>query len=114
MIHHEVLKNVSQLPGVLGISAHSSHAYLDGANLYFTFLAEPPHLDGAASLYHAIWDMILETSHRHQGTVSHHHGVGRLRRGWMAREHGQELEILRKVKALLDPDDILNRGVLWP
>lgn len=48
-------------------------------------------------------------------TISHHHGVGRDHRDAYAREVGEVGEdILRAVKERLDPQGILNPGVLIP
>jgi D-lactate dehydrogenase (cytochrome) len=44
------------------------------------------------------------------GTASGEHGVGLVKRGYMAGEHGPALDWMRKVKALFDPDGILNPG----
>lgn len=45
------------------------------------------------------------------GTVTGEHGVGILKRAWLAREVGAEnLAVHRRLKAALDPDGILNPG----
>ena len=49
------------------------------------------------------------------GTISHHHGIGRVRREWLARELGPGgLSALRSVKHALDPRGFMNPGVLLP
>ena len=49
------------------------------------------------------------------GTITHHHGVGAEHRPWLEREIGPlGVEVLRAVKARLDPSGILNPGVLVP
>ena len=50
---------------------------------------------------------------RHGGTISHQHGVGRDHRRWLAGEKGElGLGVLRDVSARLDPDRMMNPGVL--
>ncbi|HEX6818104.1 MAG TPA: FAD-binding oxidoreductase [Ktedonobacterales bacterium] len=44
------------------------------------------------------------------GTATGEHGVGLLKRKYMAAEHGPALEWMRKVKALFDPENLLNPG----
>jgi len=47
--------------------------------------------------------------------AQHHHGIGRVRRDWLETELGATgLDLLRKVKQALDPNGIMNPGVLIP
>lgn len=47
------------------------------------------------------------------GTITGEHGVGRLKKPWLAGYLGPEaMELTRRVKAALDPDAILNPGVI--
>ena len=56
-------------------------------------------------------DAILEAG----GSITHHHGIGTDHRDWYAREvGGLAIEMLRAVKATLDPAGIMNPGVLIP
>jgi alkyldihydroxyacetonephosphate synthase len=49
------------------------------------------------------------------GTITHHHGVGRLKAAFLAAELGPGgTDVLRRIKAALDPDGVLNPGVLLP
>ena len=45
------------------------------------------------------------------GTITGEHGVGRLKRPWLEGQIGPEaMELNRRIKAALDPDNILNPG----
>ena len=45
------------------------------------------------------------------GTVTGEHGVGVLKRGYLAAELGEDsLRVQRSIKAVLDPDGIMNPG----
>jgi len=46
------------------------------------------------------------------GTISHHHGIGRLRARWLPAELGEFHGVLRAVKRTLDPAGIMNPGAL--
>lgn len=44
------------------------------------------------------------------GTVSGEHGVGLVKRPYMREEHGAAVDWMQKIKALFDPDNLLNPG----
>ena len=47
------------------------------------------------------------------GSLSHHHGVGRMMAPWMERHiGGEQMDVLRAIKAHLDPHGIMNPGGL--
>ncbi len=57
----------------------------------------------------------MEAASRLGAGLAHHHGVGRVRRAWMADELGEAgLGMLRSVKHALDPEGLMNPGVLLP
>jgi alkyldihydroxyacetonephosphate synthase len=95
------------------ILCHVSHVYPTGASLYFTVAcaqAEDPVAQWLAAKA-AASDAILAAG----GSITHHHGVGTDHRDWYAREIGElGIEVLRAVKATLDPAGIMNPGVLVP
>ncbi len=105
-------------------SCHLSHSYLDGACLYFTFVATPP--PGAVdATYVAMWDAGQGAALAAGATLSHHHGVGLNRHRFVADAHPGALGVLQKLKDALDPAGILNpgklgltttptRGAAWP
>ena len=65
------------------------------------------------SVYLNCWKVIMEATHRHGGSLAHHHGIGRVRRDYLERELGSEgLDLLRRVKQAIDPRGIMNPGVL--
>ncbi|HEY8215848.1 MAG TPA: FAD-binding oxidoreductase [Acidimicrobiia bacterium] len=92
-------------------SAHQSHAYSDGACLYFTFAAQPP-ADRREAYYRAAWDAGTRAVLAHGGALSHHHGVGLNRARYMREALGPAFDVLVAVKAALDPHGILNPGKL--
>ena len=57
-------------------------------------------------------DAILELAQDLGGSMEYCHGVGLRLAHLMAREHGYGLEVLRKLKHTLDPENIMNPGKL--
>ena len=105
----------SEIPELLVVSAHCSHAYDQGANLYFTLAAQPARDPAAAeTLYWAIWQRVMETTRQGGGSICHHHGIGRLRARWLPEELGSGYALLRRLKAALDSGDLMNPGALLP
>jgi len=103
-------------PAIVAASAHESHAYPDGACLYFTWAARLP--DGAAiggpegdAIYRRAWDAVTGATLAHGGALSHHHGIGINRGRYLAEALGPGASaLLRTLKAGLDPVGILNPG----
>jgi alkyldihydroxyacetonephosphate synthase len=93
---------------------HLSHAYADGASLYFTFIARTrrgEELDQWAAVKRAASEAIVAAG----GTITHHHAVGRDHAPYMEAEVGETgIEALRALKERLDPAAIMNPGKLIP
>ncbi len=48
------------------------------------------------------------------GTASGEHGIGLGSQQYVTQEHGAALELMKGVKHVFDPKDILNPGKIWP
>ena len=96
-------------PGAL-VFGHLSHAYPDGASLYFTFMAkQQPGQE--FEQWQSIKTAATETILKHGGALSHHHGIGTVHRPWTAAYLGKEgLALLAGLKNKLDPQNIMNPG----
>jgi alkyldihydroxyacetonephosphate synthase len=99
------------IDGVRAASAHQSHAYVDGACLYFSFAGRPPEGDRDA-FWLRCWDVGTRAVLESGGTLSHHHGVGLHRSRFVAEALGTGADLLGTLKAALDPHGILNPGKL--
>lgn len=56
---------------------------------------------------------IVEQALRLGGTCTAEHGVGIGKREYLAKEHGDSLELMKNIKKLLDPQGILNPGKMF-
>jgi len=104
-LHEEVRRSLSSIDGVVLVTAHASHFYRQGGCLYFTALIKP-----SRETYLSLWRKVAEVARRFNATISHHHGVGLLKREWLGDE--KPLELIRALKKTFDPKMLLNPGRL--
>ena len=97
------------------VGCHLSHLYPSGSSLYFTFLIGGADDRDAETQYLAAWDEAVRSCAAAGGTITHHHGVGRLKAGYLAADLGETgVAVLRRIKGALDPAWIMNPRVLLP
>jgi alkyldihydroxyacetonephosphate synthase len=97
------------------VVCHLSHLYQSGSSLYFTFLIRGSDDHDAEARYLAAWDDAMRSCADAGGTITHHHGIGRLKSRFLEAELGATgAQMLQRIRAALDPDAILNPGVLRP
>ena len=106
-------ERMAAVKGVVSVSAHSSHSYTQGTNLYLTFLTLGPDDPTAEALYQQVWTAAMEACLGAGGTICHHHGIGLQRVKFMPAEHGPALDILRRLRKALDPKGLMNPGKLF-
>jgi alkyldihydroxyacetonephosphate synthase len=110
-LYIDALAGARAVPGLVAIAAHQSHAYTDGACLYFTFAGQSPSGD-ADGFYRQVWNAVTHAALAHGAALSHHHGVGVNRGRYMREALGPAFDVLASVKQALDPHGILNPGKL--
>jgi alkyldihydroxyacetonephosphate synthase len=110
----EVVGALKAIDGTMAASAHQSHAYTDGACLYFTFAGRGPEGDDEwrERYYRQAWDTVTEATMAHGAAISHHHGIGLNRSRFLPRALGTGFDVLVGLKATFDPAGILNPGKL--
>ena len=86
--------------------------HMGDGNIHFN-VSQPVGANKAAFL--ARWEAMNEVVHaivaRYSGSFSAEHGIGQLKREGLAhRKNPVALDVMRKIKATLDPDGILNPG----
>ena len=96
------------------VMAHFSHAYPDGASIYFTFAGSARDDQACEAAYDRAWKAALKAVVAAGGTLSHHHGVGRSKAPAMRSEQGNAIDVVRELKRHMDPKGIFNRGALIP
>ena len=114
-LYEAVIASLRELPEVVLASAHSSHSYRSGTNLYFTFAARVEDKERMPAIYLECWRRTMRATLDSGGGIAHHHGIGRVRREFLGEEIGDAgVAVLAALKRALDPDDLLNPGVLLP
>lgn len=91
---------------------HISHAYSNGANLYFTFLSKMKGQEEEKDFLH-FHKGLVGTIIDNGGSLSHHHGAGRLMAPYMQTQLGKcGMDVMKAIKQHLDPNNIMNPGAL--
>lgn len=113
-IYDTVLAAAGAVDGAMAVSAHQSHAYADGACVYFTWAGRRKDgpLGWKDDFYREMWDAVTNATLAEGGALSHHHGVGLNRGRFMRDALGTAFDVLLRAKQALDPNDILNPGKL--
>jgi len=117
-IFHDRVKSVTedairQATGKAGqVTCRFTHVYPDGPAPYFSFHALGRHGELLAQ-----WRLIKEAASEaviaEGGTITHHHAVGRDHRPWYDKQRPDLFAAaLRAAKHVLDPQGLLNPGVL--
>ncbi|MBI2774206.1 MAG: FAD-binding oxidoreductase [Chloroflexi bacterium] len=71
--------------------------------------SDPDEVNRADDLADRLHRLAIEVG----GTVTGEHGTGAVRSRYMRAEHGDALDVMRRVKAALDPQGIMNPGKLY-
>jgi glycerol kinase len=100
-VHRAVCEAMLGVAGTSVATVHQSHAYTDGACLYFTFAGRPEDPD---AYYDEVWDAATHAALASGASLSHHHGVGRNRRRFVAQALGPGTQVLVALKGALDPN----------
>ncbi|HEV2982369.1 MAG TPA: FAD-binding oxidoreductase [Solirubrobacteraceae bacterium] len=94
------------------VTARFTHVYPDGPAVYYTVLAPARRGDESAQwtqIKRQASDAVIAAG----GTITHHHAVGRDHRPWYDRQRPEPFAAaLRAAKSAVDPDGVMNPGVL--
>ena len=105
-LHEGVRAYIKSRPDTICMT-HASHFYPQGTNLYFIFIARMTE----TAEYREFQKGIIDHIQKFGGSLSHHHGVGRMIGPWMEKHLGKEqMSVLRALKKHFDPNNIMNPG----
>ena len=127
-IKHDISVPVSRIAAFMEQAAAAAEAAVEGVrvcafghvgdgNLHFN-MSQPVGGDPAAFLEREgeLNAIVHDTASRHGGSISAEHGIGQLKREALIRyKPGVAIDLMRRIKAALDPDNLMNPGkVLAP
>jgi alkyldihydroxyacetonephosphate synthase len=105
-VHEGVRACIKTRPATMCMT-HASHFYPQGTNLYFIFIMRTSDTKEFVSFQRGVIEAIMKSG----GSLSHHHGVGRMMAPYMDEYLGREqMEVLRALKRHFDPAGIMNPG----
>lgn len=107
-VHEQCRAYVKSRPDTICMT-HASHFYPQGTNLYFIFIMK----ENDRAAYLKFQRGLIEEIEKSGGSLSHHHGVGRMIRQWMNKHLGEnQIQALKALKRHFDPENIMNPGAL--
>ena len=126
-IKHDVSVPVSQVPQFLSEADAAvsrlvpgarlvSFGHLGDGNIHYN-VSQPVGMDKAQFLdmWNEMNDVVFEVVGRFNGSISAEHGIGRLKAHRMPEiKSAVELDMMRGLKRMLDPNNILNPGRVLP
>jgi len=105
-VHQQVREMVKKRPQTICMT-HISHAYPQGANLYFIFVIKYKNINNYLDLQYGILDAMCKAG----AAMSHHHGIGKQTAPWLEEQVGKAcMDVLRVLKEHFDPHHIMNPG----
>jgi alkyldihydroxyacetonephosphate synthase len=94
------------------VLGHFSHIYTNGASLYLILIGKTDSDEKSVQRLREIWNVAMSVTTKLGGEISHHHGAGLARQDYIQKSLGKQHPVLRKLKNVLDPKDLLNPGHL--
>ena len=99
------------LPGRPFISCRVTQLYHTGACIYFYFATYMKGVENPSDVYAEIERAARDEVLRSGGSLSHHHGIGKLRREFLPRVLSPGmLEWSRRIKTAVDPTNVFGAG----
>lgn len=116
-IYDAVMANVPQIiPNLIVFGGHASHSYLNGTCVYFIYqynaYVDDPNQERV--IHESIINAISEQVLKYDGTVTHHHGMGKIKSQFYKEEFGSAYVLMERLKDALDPNGIMNPGCVIP
>jgi alkyldihydroxyacetonephosphate synthase len=97
------------IPGIPYMSYRIPQIYHTGVAIYFMFGLYIKGIDNAEILFGEIEHKIRQSIMDNGGSISHHHGVGKLRKDFMKDTlSDSSIDMIKNVKDSIDPNNIFG------
>tara|TARA_B100000686_G_scaffold355381_1_gene474071 strand:+ start:13152 stop:14906 length:1755 start_codon:yes stop_codon:yes gene_type:complete len=97
------------IPGKPYISYRIPQIYHTGVCIYFMFALSVKGIKNAIDVFHYIEHSMREAIIASGGSISHHHGVGKIRKDFMKSTiSSASIELLKNIKSSHDPENIFG------
>ena len=97
------------LPGIPYMSYRIPQIYHTGVAIYFMFGLYIKGIENAEILFGDIEHQIRQSIMDNGGSISHHHGVGKLRKDFMKNTLSESsIDLIKNMKKSIDPDNIFG------
>tara|TARA_S200000501_G_scaffold339840_1_gene347855 strand:- start:52613 stop:54367 length:1755 start_codon:yes stop_codon:yes gene_type:complete len=105
---HEIHKKYN-IPGKPYISYRIPQIYHTGVCIYFMFAISVKGIENAIGKFHEIEHSMRDAIIASGGSISHHHGVGKLRKDFMRATISEgSIKLLKNIKNAHDPNNIFG------
>ena len=88
--------------------------HVGDGNFHLLFMIDPENEKEDLKRYQPLNDRLVERTLRMGGTCTGEHGIGSGKLKYMQSEHGESLELMRKIKHAYDPENLMNPGKVIP
>lgn len=109
-VYPELIAFIEQVRDEQGVTLYMIGHAGDG-NIHFELPYDTPEAYVQCAEINA---RIVRRAQDLNGTATGEHGVGIGKAKYMQREHGEALDVMRSIKTVLDPNNILNPGKIFP
>jgi alkyldihydroxyacetonephosphate synthase len=112
-VQHELTQQcqVHEVYGSPYLAYRVTQTYPTGVCIYFTMGFSGKGLDKPEEVYHEIEHRLRQVILDNGGSLSHHHGIGKIRQRFLSQiQTENSIQVLRQVKKTMDPNNTFGIG----
>ena len=110
-LYEEMMQELSDLCVVMANFGHTNN---HGCSISFSFALREKDPTILEERYNRVCRKAMKVLSKNGGVLAHHRGIGIAKRDWISSEIGAGVDMIRAMKRVLDPKNIMNPGTLIP